>query len=420
MSVFQREALRNGVRVLTARMPHAQSVACYVGLAAGSRLETHETRGTAHFVEHMLFTGTERRPTMSELAGEVDALGAQFNAGTRKESTIYYMRCMSEHVGRALDILADMVRHSTFDPVELEREKGVIAEEMNTIYQSPREYIDEIFESLLYGNGPLGWPVIGTKESVGAADRDRLVSFVQDWYTAQRVVVGVAGGFDEARPQIEELFGELGGGNGAVAADRTTIDDGSQVAIDQKDTDQAELAVGAATFEIDHPDRYVLELIRTILGGGMSSRLYRQLVAELGIAYTVHAVVESYVDTGSIWAQGGVTVDQTERAVAAIAAELRRLRDEPVPTDELEKARNAVKGRFVFQTETPQGLIGWGTRRELVEGFAPEPADVLAAFDRVGAEDVQRVARTYFAPGALRVAAIGPFEDTSRFERLLD
>jgi predicted Zn-dependent peptidase len=418
MTVFQRDSLPNGVRVISAPMPHAQSVACYVGIAAGSRLETKATRGTAHFVEHMLFTGTERRPTMTALASEVDALGAQFNAGTRKESTIYYVRCTSEHVVKALDILADMVRNSTFDPAELEREKGVIAEEMNTIYQSPSEYIDEIFEALLYGDRPLGWPVIGTKESVGDADRDRLVSFVRDWYTAPRVVVGIAGGFTDVHGPVAELLADLPGGNGAV--DAAAIEDGSRVAVEEKDSEQVELAVGAPTFALDHPDRYVLELIRTVLGSGMSSRLYRQLVSELGIAYTVHGVVEGYVDAGSIWAQGGVTIDKADEAVAAIVAELRRLTRERVSATELDKARNSAKGRFVFQTETPQGLIAWATRRELVERTVPEPADLLAAFDRVTADDIQRVASEVFADGALRVAAIGPFDDAGRFERLLD
>jgi predicted Zn-dependent peptidase len=418
MTVFERAVLENGVRVLSAPMPHAQSVACYVGFAAGSRLETRETRGTAHFVEHMLFTGTERRPSMTALASEVDALGAQFNAGTRKESTVYYVRCTTEHVGRALDILADMVRHSTFDAGELEREKGVIAEEMNTIYQSPREYVDEVFEALLYGDRPLGWPVIGTKDSVGAADRGRLLSFVSDWYTAPRLVVGLAGGIDGSLGSIEEFFGDLGGGNGASAP--AQIEDGPMVSLDEKETEQAELAVGVPTFGLDHPDRYVLELIRTVLAGGMSSRLYRQLVSELGIAYSVQGMIEAYVDTGSIWAQAGVTIDKAEEAVAAVAAELRRLAGDGIPADELDKARNSAKGRFVFQTETPQGLVAWAIRRELLEGEAPDPSAVLAGFDRVTADDIRRVASELFAPGALRVAAIGPFDDPARFEAAVD
>jgi predicted Zn-dependent peptidase len=356
---------------------------------------------------------------MTALSGEVDSLGAQFNAITRKESTAYYIRCTTEHVDRALDILIDMARNSTFVPSEIEREKGVIAEEMNMVYQSPREYVDEVFEALLYGDRPLGRPVLGTKESVAAADRDSLVSFVRDWYTAPRLVVGIAGGIEgDLRGRVEELLGDVPGGDGG--ADPAELDgSGERVAIEHKDTAQAELALGAPSFPLGHPDRFVLAIIRALLGGGMSSRLYRELVSGRGLAYTVTAVVESYVDAGAIWAQGGVNAEKADEAVALIARELRRLAAEPVPPDELEKARNYARGRFVFEIETPHGLMGYAIRRELVEGRSPEPEEVLAGLGAVTAEDVQRVAREVFAPGALRVAVIGPFEDTARFEPLL-
>ena len=419
MTFFQRDRLANGVRVVAAPMPHAQSVACFLGFAAGSRYETRETRGTAHFVEHMLFTGTERRPTMTAISGEVDALGAQFNASTRKDSTTYWIRCTSEHLGSALDILVDMVRNSTFRPAEIEREKGVIAEEMNMIYQSPRDYVDELFEDLLYGDRPLGWPVIGARETVAGADRDELVSYVRRWYTASRLVVGIAGGVegDQARP-LEELLGDLPAGDGGF--EPAALAGGGRVALEHKESDQAEIAVGAPSFPLAHRDRYVLELIRALLGGGMSSRLYRELVSGPGLAYTVQAIVQSYVDAGSIWAQAGVNAAKVDDAVSATAREFRRLADEPVPADELEKARNYAKGRFVFQVETPQGLMGFALRRELVEGKAPEPKELLAALDAVTAQDVQRVARELFGPGTLRLAVIGPFEDRARFERLLE
>ncbi|MDQ3876003.1 MAG: insulinase family protein [Actinomycetota bacterium] len=419
MTFFQRDRLANGVRVVAAPMPHAQSVACFLGFAAGSRYETRETRGTAHFVEHMLFTGTERRPTMTAISGEVDALGAQFNASTRKDSTTYWIRCTSEHLGSALDILVDMVRNSTFRPAEIEREKGVIAEEMNMIYQSPRDYVDELFEDLLYGDRPLGWPVIGARETVAGADRDELVSYVRRWYTASRLVVGIAGGVegDDARP-LEDLLADLPAGDGGF--EPAALAAGGRVALEHKESDQAEIAVGAPSFPLAHRDRYVLELIRALLGGGMSSRLYRELVSGPGLAYTVQAIVQSYVDAGSIWAQAGVSAAKVDDAVSATAREFRRLADEPVPADELEKARNYAKGRFVFQVETPQGLMGFALRRELVEGKAPEPKELLAALDAVTAQDVQRVARELFGPGTLRLAVIGPFEDRARFERLLE
>jgi predicted Zn-dependent peptidase len=419
VTVFNRDTLGNGVRLLTAAMPNAQSVACFLGWAAGSRYESHETSGYAHFVEHMLFTGTERRPSMTALSTEVDSLGAIFNAATRKESTVYYVRCTAEHLERALDILVDMARNSTFDPAEIEREKGVITEEMNMIYQSPKEYVDEHFEALVYGDRPLGRPVIGRREAVAAAERDALVTFARQWYTAPRLVVAIAGGIEgDARPLVEELLGDLPGGAGTFQP--ATLDGpGERVTVETKDSEQAELALGVPTFPLDHPDRYVLAIVRALLGGGMSSRLYRELVSGRGIAYTITAVIQAYADAGSLWAQGGVTAEKADEAVDVVVREVRRLAEEPVPADELQKARNYAKGRFVFQTETPQGLLQYALRRELVEGMSPEPAEVLAGLDAVTAEDVLRVAGQLLGPDALRLAVIGPFDDPVRFERLL-
>jgi len=419
MTVFKRDALANRVRILTAPMPHAQSVACFLGFAAGSRYETPETSGFAHFVEHMLFTGTGRRPSMTALSTEVDALGAQFNASTRKESTVYYVRCTSEHLDRGLDILVDMARNSTFEPSEVEREKGVISEEMNMVYQSPRVYVAEIFAALVYGDRPLGWPVIGRRETVAAADREALVSFVRRWYTAPRLVVAIAGGLDgDPHGRVAELLEDLPGGDGGCERAALNGDD-ARVAVEQKDSEQAELAIGAPSFPADHPDRYVLGIIRALLGGGMSSRLYRVLVSERGLAYSIITIIQSYADAGSIWAQGGVNAEKADEAVSTVVRELRRLTEEPVPPDELEKALNYARGRFVFQTETPQGLLQYALSRELIEGRTPEPQEVLDGLGAVTADDVRRVARELFAPGALRLAIIGPFDDPARFERLL-
>jgi len=193
VGVFERTVLPNGLRVVTAPMPQAKSVACFVMLAAGSRYETRETNGIAHFAEHMFFKGTERRPTARQIAGEIDAIGGEFNAFTGKEYTGYYVKCAAEHRDVALDVLIDMLRHSKFDPEEIEREKGVIVEEMNMYFDTPRDYVDSVYDHLLYGDQPLGWDIIGTKDTVRAATRETFLSYLDHWYRAHRVVAGVAG-----------------------------------------------------------------------------------------------------------------------------------------------------------------------------------------------------------------------------------
>src|SRR5213595_1692255 len=210
MAAFEREKLRNGLRVLTAPMSHAQSVSCFVMLAAGSRYETRETSGIAHFAEHMFFKGTERRPTARDIAGEVDAICGEFNAFTTKESTAYYVKCTAEHRDVALDVLVDMLRNSRFDDDEIEREKGVIVEEMNMYFDTPRDYIGGVYDELVYGDQPLGWEIIGRKETVRTATPPTFTSYLDRWYHPERMVLGLGGRVgDDVLERAQELLGDL-------------------------------------------------------------------------------------------------------------------------------------------------------------------------------------------------------------------
>ena len=227
MSVYQRHTLSNGLRVLTAPLPHAQSVACYIMLAAGSRYEDEGNRGIAHFAEHMFFKGTEQRPTARDLSMEVDKIGGEFNAFTSKEYTGYYIRCAGEQRDVALDVLVDMLRNSKFDTEELEREKGVIIEEMNMYIDTPRDYVSSVYEELLFGSNPLGWETLGTRDTIKGATRQTFLDYLGHWYTPQRMVVGVSGMIgDDLLPTLEELLGDMAGngtGTPAPGAGRTVV-----------------------------------------------------------------------------------------------------------------------------------------------------------------------------------------------------
>src|SRR3954471_14252638 len=210
MPVFERRTLGNGLRVLTAPLDHAQSVACFVMLAAGSRYERAENRGIAHFAEHMFFKGTERRPSARDIAMEVDSIGGEFNAFTSKEYTGYYIRCAGEQRDQALDVLVDMIRNSKFDSEELEREKGVIIEEMNMYFDTPRDYVSSMYEELVFGSNPLGWETLGTRDTVSAATRETFLNYIGQWYKPPRMVVGVAGMIgDDLLPKLEGLLGDM-------------------------------------------------------------------------------------------------------------------------------------------------------------------------------------------------------------------
>ncbi|MDX6448422.1 MAG: hypothetical protein QOG29_1677 [Gaiellaceae bacterium] len=417
---YEKHTLENGVRIVLAPMPQAQSVTVALMYAAGSRYETRETNGIAHFAEHMFFKGTESRPSSRDIAGEIDAIGGEFNAFTGKEYTGYYVRAAAEHRDTALDVLVDMLRHSKFEAEEIEREKGVIIEEMNMYFDTPRDYIGGVYEDLLYGDQPLGWDIVGRKETVRAATRDMFMQYIDHWYKPERLVVGVGGKIDG--DVLEAIQGHLGDLEPATtgAPDPASVNgNGSRVRVHTKQSDQAHIALGVPSYPITHPDRYALQLLATVLGGGMSSRLFIEVRERRGLAYYVFGTNHSYTDAGSLYAQAGVDINRIDDAVSTVAGELRRIADEAVPSDELEKARSFAKGRFVLQLETPHGLIMYGLRKEVLEGQTVDPKEVLAELDKVTGEDVQRVARDLIDDKRLRLALIGPFDDADRFEKLL-
>jgi predicted Zn-dependent peptidase len=418
--MFQRDTLDNGLRVLTADLPHAQSVAVMVMLAAGSRYETAETGGIAHFAEHMFFKGTERRPSARQIAGEIDAIGGEFNAFTGKENTTYYVKCAAEHRDVALDVLVDMLRNSRFAEAEIEREKGVIIEEMNMYYDTPRDFIGGVYEELLWGDQPLGRDIIGRKETIRDATRDTFMGYLDHWYRPSRIVLGVAGRIgDGLLERAQELLGDLSDAETGEPEPAAQYANG-RVRVFTKQSEQAHISIGVHSRPLGHPDRYALQLLATALGGGMSSRLFSEVRERRGLAYYVYGLNHSYTDAGTLYSQAGVDIGRIDDAVTTIAAELRKIAAEPLPADELEKARNFAKGRFVLQLESPQGLMMFGLRKEVLERRLPDPDEFLRGVDAVTSDDVARVATELITSDRLRLAVIGPLDDPARFEPFLD
>ena len=421
MNAFETTTLSNGLRVVTAPMEHAKSVACFIMIAAGSRYEEKSSSGIAHFAEHMFFKGTERRPTARDIAGEIDAIGGEFNAFTGKEYTGYYVKCAAEHRDTALDVLVDMIRNSSFDPEEIEREKGVIIEEMNMYVDTPRDYVDSVYDELLYGDQPLGWDIIGTKETVRAATRETFTDYIDRWYRAPRVVAGVGGALGaDLVPMLEDLLGDIPNGSTDERADVSWTQSGPQVRVHHKESDQAHLRFGVHSYPLEHPDRYALGMLGTVLGGGMSSRLFTEVRERRGLAYYIFGMNHGYTDTGTLFAQSGVDITRIDEAIATIKGEFKRIAAEPVGAGELEKARNYSKGRLVLGLEDPRGMIMYGLRGAVLENEVREPDDVLAALDAVTAEDIQRVAQDLIEDEKLNLALIGPFEDEAHFQQVLE
>ena len=287
-------------------------------------------------------------------------------------------------------------------------------------FDTPRDFIGGVYEQLLYGDQPLGRDIIGTKETVRGATRETFTDYLGRWYTPSRMVVGVAGRIGNGLlEKVQELLGDLPAGSIGEPEPVAPYANG-RVRVFEKASDQAHVCLGVHSLPLGHPDRYALSLLATTLGGGMSSRLFTEVRERRGLAYYVHGLNHSYTDAGTLYAQAGVDITRIDDAVSTIAAELRKIATEPVPADELEKARSFAKGRFVLQIETPQGLMMFGLRREVLEKRLPDPSEVLAGLDAVTGEDVSRVARELISDDRFRLAVIGPFDDPARFEKLLD
>ena len=287
-------------------------------------------------------------------------------------------------------------------------------------YDTPRDYVDGVYDELLYGDQPLGWDIIGTKETVRAATRETFLDYLDKWYRAPRMVAGVAGAVgDDILPRLEELLGDVQDGATGQPAPVTVAQDAPRVKLYTKASDQAHVRVGVHSYPIVHEDRYALALLATVLGGGMSSRLFTEVRERRGLAYYVYGHNMGYTDAGTLYAQGGVDIARIDEAVKTIVAEFGRIAAEPVAADELEKARNFAKGRLVLSLEDPRGTIMFGLRAEVLEGLTREPDEVIAGLEAVTVEDIQRVAQDVIREQTLNFALIGPFDEPERFEKLL-
>ncbi|HEY6113872.1 MAG TPA: pitrilysin family protein, partial [Gaiellaceae bacterium] len=330
------------------------------------------------------------------------------------------VRCGSETRDTALDVLADMLLHSRFDEAEITKEKGVILEEMNVYLDTPQRYVGNVYDRLLYADQPLGWDIIGTRETVQDATRETFATYLDTWYRPERMVVGIGGRIgDGLTDRLEELLGGIESQTTGGPPKVELPPDASPVLIHTKDSEQAHLILGVRGYPIGHPNRYALQLLAVVLGGGMSSRLFTEVRERRGLGYYVHAGNTAYTDVGTFYASAGVDVARVDEAITTILGELRKIAADPVPADELEKARGYAKGRFVLRLESPQGTIQYGLRREVLEGEIEDPDELLRQLDLVTVEDVQRVAKDLFEEKRLYLALVGPFDDPVRFEKLL-
>ncbi len=401
------DTLPNGVRLVTETMPHVRSVSLGVWLARGSRHEVPEQGGIAHFIEHMLFKGTERR-TAQDIAEQFDSMGGNLDAFTSKEYAGYYIKVMDEHLPRAFDILSDLVLHPAFPVDEIEREKKVILEEIKMVEDTPDDLVHELFTEHYWSNHPLGRPILGTPETVESFTRDILARYFREAYVGRNLIVSAAGNFDHARlrDMVEEAFGAV---PDAGADWREVAPAANPPQIERhKDLEQSHIVVGTPAFPQAHAERYPAFLLNVILGGSMSSRLFQTIREQRGLAYAVFSGVSSYRDTGMLSVYAGCAAESVPEVVDLVFDEMRAMRREPVTDDELRRAKDHLKGSLMLSLESTSSRMTHLARQEMYFGRHVTLDEIIAGIEHATAEDVRRVAGTLFTQDTVGVTVLGP------------
>ena len=421
MKDFEKIVLDNGLRVILAPLKSVMSTTAIVMCGAGSRYETKKTNGISHFLEHMFFKGTKARPTASDISHALDAIGADYNAFTGKEATAYHIKSATGHLPLVLDMLADMVWNSKFDKSEIEKERGVIIEELNMRSDTPMTKVAEVYESLLWGDQPLGWEIGGKKDNILKIQHQDFISYINERYSPHNMVVALAGNFNrgKALADIKRHFG------GAKRHDVTAFKPISEAQRKQalnvyfKKTDQAHLILGFRGIKLGHPDRYIGAVLATILGGGMSSRLFTNVREKRGLAYYIRAENDSYLDTGTLAASAGVDLKRIDEAIKVILEDFRKISGSLVEGKELKKAKEYIKGKMILSWEDSRVVaLSYGLD-ELGEGRVRTNAEILKQIDKVTSADVLRLSKFLFTNSKLNLAVIGPFKEPERFRKLL-
>ena len=408
--------LPGGARLVVESMPERHSTSVVLMFAGGSRLEDDRLGGVSHFIEHLYFKGTRRRPSSKEIADAIEGVGGFINASTDKELTAYWARVPSEHMGLGVDVLFDIVANSKLDPEDIEKERMVILDELRMYQDQPQELVQNLFEELIWPGHPLGRDIAGTEASVSRLTRDDILEYADAHYRLPNMVVGAAGSLDpeETIDLVARGLSLRADADGAVSAAAPPPLESPRVLVRRRDTEQAHVCLGGRALSYMDPDRYALDLLNTVLGEGMSSRLFLNIRERLGLAYDVHSFTQKHRDTGYIGVYIGVEPKKAPDAVNAAMAELRGLGETEVSQEELTRAKEFTKGRLRLELETTNGVAFWLTYQQLLLGAIKTIDEELALVDAVSAEDVQRVARQVLS-GPLQMAVVGPFPRDSAF-----
>lgn len=404
--MFRKTVLDNGLKIVSEEINHVRSVSIGIWVKCGSRHEEESTNGTAHFIEHMLFKGTENRSAF-DIAYEIDSIGGLINAYTGKEATTFYMKVPDYHLVTALEIIADIFKNSLFEEAEIEKEKSVVLQELHMIEDTPDEYIFDYFGGIFWKGHSLAYPVLGTKDTVREFNRRSLLDFFRANYAPDNVIIAAVGNLkhDGLVGIVERLFGSLEGRCGQPSLVKPCA--ASRRAVLEKDLEQVHAVIGALGPSYADPGRHACFLMNAVLGGSMSSRLFQEIREKRGLAYSIHSYVVSYRDAGKIGIYVGTSEGKFREVLDLIFAELARIKREPLTERELHAAKEQIKGNFLLGMESTDNRMTKLAKNEIYFERQISIEETLADIDAVDSEDILQLANALFLPEAFSVAALG-------------
>jgi predicted Zn-dependent peptidase len=421
MQKAKKKTYKNGLRVVTVPMKDNPTVTVLVLVGTGSNYETKEINGISHFLEHMCFKGTVKRPTSQSISHELDALGCQYNAFTDHEMTGYYAKGDAKNFGQIFDVVSDIYLNSTFPEAEIEKEKGVIVEEINMYEDMPASHIQELFDKVLYGDQPAGWGITGKKENIYKMVRDNFVNYKKSHYVAGNTVIVVSGNIssDKVHKEVNKYFKDIKSSDKIKKLKTKDSQKNSNVLIKYKKTDQTHFVLGVRTFSLFDKRNMILTLLSGVLGAGMSSRLFIKLREEMGVAYYVRAYNNPSLDHGSFQISAGVNNARAEEVIKEILKECNLLVNKKVNEKELNKVKSFLIGNIKMSLEATDDIANFYGGQELMKNEIKTLEEKIKEIEKVTAGDIQKMAETIFKTKNLNLAIIGPFKEKTKFSKIL-
>ncbi|MFA5348811.1 MAG: pitrilysin family protein [Candidatus Paceibacterota bacterium] len=413
--------LQNGLKILLVPYTGTQAAAVFVSAKTGSKNETKEINGISHFLEHMVFKGTEKMKDQTELSEAIDKLGGGFNGFTSEENTSYYAKVANQHLELAIDWVSQLYLKPIIPAHDVKKEKSIIIEEINMYKDNPMSFVANLWQGLLYPDQPAGWPIAGTKKSVNNIKHKDLVNYWKNNYVANNTLVCLAGNFDskKALSLLKKYFGKINDGKSNIKPRLIEKQKSPALKIHFKETDQTHLLLGVKTFNVHDKRKYPLALLSETLGGMMSSRLFIEIREKRGLAYYVGTSTEENIDSGFLVTRAGVENKNSYEAVKAILEEYKKVRKEGITAEELKKAKDYIKGQTVLGLESCEALAGFYSGQELAGEKIKTPKEIFKEIDKIEKSDIVKVAKDVFRPERLNLAMVGPISDQNKFKQLL-